>query len=521
MDRQTAAQLISNNLKNIFAFSLSRLYDRDSAEDLANDIVCEVLKSVHRLEDDSAFYSFMWRIAHHTFKKRIRKTTKTVPFDEKHMEILGNSVEEEVSGKQNLLILRRELSLLTRQYRDVTVAYYVEGKSCSEISLALGISLEMVKYYLFKTRKILKEGFGMARELDEKSYNPGTFRMDYWGGGNNSCYWELFQRKLPGSILLAAYYAPMTMQELSLELGVAVPYLEDEIDLLLKHEVLAKTGDKYQTNIIIFTDLCEKDVAAKIGPIYRKGAQSTKNGMEQALPRLKALSFKGNHYGENRLKWTFTYLAMVFALNMAEERLRGRFGKYPPLTNGSHGFVFGYDNDYQNHHFNGIYGHCANEEKTAYFSVENYRAIEKNQRWEPGNWEKAVQAMTDAILEKEMDAGNDRLVSYIADGFIKNENGKLSAEFPVFEQAMLNGTIFDILQAVSTGIANCMAEVCAAAALIVKEHAPKALQAKCEQLAAIHYQMDVMAWIVETMIEQGYLTVPATNEKLCVFGVKR
>jgi hypothetical protein len=39
----------------------------------------------------------------------------------------------------------------------------------------------MVKYYLFKTRKILKEGIGMTREYGEKSYNPGTFRMGFLG----------------------------------------------------------------------------------------------------------------------------------------------------------------------------------------------------------------------------------------------------------------------------------------------------------------------------------------------------
>ena len=86
-----------------------------------------------------------------------------------------------------------------------------------QISADLGISTEMVKYYLFKTRKILKEGIGMSREFGEKSYNPGTFRMDFWGDGDNSCYWQLFKRKLPGNILLSAYYTPVTIQELSMD----------------------------------------------------------------------------------------------------------------------------------------------------------------------------------------------------------------------------------------------------------------------------------------------------------------
>ena len=54
---------------------------------------------------------------------------------------------------------------------------YINGLSCSQTSQKLGISLEMVKYYLFKTRKLLKEGIGMEREYGEKSYNPAKFEF--------------------------------------------------------------------------------------------------------------------------------------------------------------------------------------------------------------------------------------------------------------------------------------------------------------------------------------------------------
>ncbi len=67
MEQEKAAKLLSDNLKNIFAFSLSRLYDKSEAEDLTNDIVCEVLKSAHRLKTEEAFFGFMWRIAENTF----------------------------------------------------------------------------------------------------------------------------------------------------------------------------------------------------------------------------------------------------------------------------------------------------------------------------------------------------------------------------------------------------------------------------------------------------------------------
>ena len=80
--------------------------------------------------------------------------------------------------------------------------------------------------------------------------------------------------------------------------------------------------------------------------------------------------------------------------------------------------MFGYDNDYKHHHFHGIYGHCENSDHTAYFSVENYRIIEKCQFWEPVNFIQSVEAMCDAILEKKANLNNDMLLRLIDEGFI-------------------------------------------------------------------------------------------------------
>lgn len=521
MEQSQAAKLIEENLKNIFAYCLSRLCDKEEAEDLTGDIVCEVLSSAHRLKNDSAFHAFMWRIADNTFKNHIRKKQSTMVFDEGYMGVYWDSDDNADIKEENISLLRRELSLLSKQYREVTVRYYIYGKKCSEISQELNISPEMVKYYLFKTRKILKEGFGMTRQLGEKSYNPGMFQMDYWGGGDNSCFWKLFERKLPGNILLSCYFAPVTIQELSVELGVAVPYLEEEIEILIKHEMLTKTGNKYQTQIIIFKEEWDKEILSKIRPIYEKVAADIISSLELALPKLKTIDFKGNDYNNNRLRWTFINIAMVYALSMTDKKQKERFGSYPPLVNGSHGFVFGYDNDFKDHHFHGIYGHCENKEKTAYFSVENYRIIESYQDWRPICWDKSVAAMTDAILNRRADEENDMLTRLIAEEFIASNNGKLSAMFPVFGIDIINGIVYDELKAIINRASNCMIEICDTAAKIVKRYAPKSLSEKSEQLTTIRYQMDTMAFIVETRVEKEYLKMPTTNEKPCVFGVIR
>ena len=73
MDKETAGRYIEKNLLAIYRWSLSRLYDKAEAEDLAQDIIYQVLKSAERLENDEAFYGFLWKIAENTFKTKLRK----------------------------------------------------------------------------------------------------------------------------------------------------------------------------------------------------------------------------------------------------------------------------------------------------------------------------------------------------------------------------------------------------------------------------------------------------------------
>ncbi len=518
MEQKRAAELLNENLKKIFAFSISRLYNKNDAEDLTNEIVLNVMESVHRLQNDDAFYGFMWRIAENTFKRYIRKKENKVEYNESYMGTYWESPEEDYIKTEELNLLRRELSLLSKQYRKVTVDYYIHGKSCSEISVEQKISVEMVKYYLFQTRKKLKEGFSMTREFGERSYNPGVFRMDFWGGRNS--YQHLFDRSLPGNIVLAAYENPVSLEDLSIELGVSAAYLEDELEILVENEILIKTKGKYQTNIIIFTDEYEKKVASEAKTAYKKAAESVAAQTDKLLPTLKALDFKGNDYNENRLKWTFVNIAVFCGLLISDEAMCKRFGSYPKLSNGSRGFVYGYDNDYANHHFNGIYGDCSNKSETASFSVENYRIIEKCQFWKQHNWNDSMEAMCDAILEKTPDEDNEAVVDYIEAGIISCENNKLSAEFPVFGESVFE-EVKEILRPISESVADCMKEICEIAAEIHKEYTPKQLHEKSRHLCHIQQQMNVMAYIIEDLVETGYLEIPDRKENLCIFGIKK
>lgn len=66
-----------------------------------------------------------------------------------------------------------------------------------------------------------------------------------------------------------------------------------------------------------------------------------------------------------------------------------------------------------------------------------------------------------------------------------------------------------------------MMEICETAAKTLRDTLPKSLSEKGDQLAFIHHQMDVMAFIMETLVDKGRLHLPESGQKACILGVIR
>ena len=419
------------------------------------------------------------------------------------------------------MILRRELSLLSKQYREVSIQYYIEKKSCTVIAREMNISEEMVKYYLFKTRKILKEGVTMDRKYGEKSYNPGKFYIDFWGNQKSGYIWQIFERRLPGNIVLAAYEKPMSMEELSMELGVSVPYLEDELDILLKYDLMTKTGNKYQTNFVIFTTAFEQECRKTIpaAEICTATVDRMKSLIESLLPKFRKKDF-GVALDDNRLRWFLVNFVMIESLCHFEVKTREKFGAYPKLHYGNSGYIYGHDNEYLFSYFSGIYGRCGNRSGTAWFSVVNYNAIKSCQRWENYCYE-GTEVICDGVLRMPItDQNQETIAQLVQEGTVTVEDGKLKANFPTFNTRQAHWMRQQLKEAIDATM-DCMGKICEMTTNICRKHTPKHLQDRCERLAYVCHQADVMGIVVEKLVADGFLTVPEEKTNLCIFGVRK
>ena len=249
MTKEQIEKIIQENMQKIYLYCLKKLENTAVAEDVASDIILELLRSYSRIQNDEAVYGYMWSVANNLCKNYWRRNAKEC-YTEIPDDFVGAycfSPEESYVRDEEVMLLRRELSLLREKYRRIMISYYIGGETCEEFANKYNLSVSNVKQCLFEGRKKLKEGMDMVREYGELSYAPEKFTMNFWGNSSNG-YWELFERKLPWNLIIAAYDSPKTLEELSLEMGVGVPYLEDEIAILKKMGLLVRKGKTYQSN---------------------------------------------------------------------------------------------------------------------------------------------------------------------------------------------------------------------------------------------------------------------------------
>lgn len=520
MDSIKLEQLITENMKSIFGFALTRLGNVNEADELAAEILYALVRSVNHLSDEARFYGFMWKIAENTYmeylRKKTRHTHRTAALDETlHDE--ADSPLDSIIRQEELNLLRRELSLLAQQYRKATVLYYIDGLSCSAIAEKLQTGTEMIKYYLFRARNILREGMNMEREYGEKSYRPGNFEIDFWGtkAGDDYEYRDFARRKIKGNILLAAYYSPITIQELSIELGVALPYLEDELKLLLDRQYLICKNGKYLTNIPIFTLDCT-------GAIDEKCKTLTASAAEQFITAADEFDARfGDRFAcENLSRWQKLLLCLHFAMLGTEQDLEAHYAELPAdgpyaLVNGGggRGIIWGRSTDSETDKLprgiEGIYNGCPSNDRRGSVIAMNFRQTLNAQHFMSGMTDPVVCAavVNGAGLPQDWKDRLERL------GYLQNGRANFAvwtfAEYKEL-QKMLEASIA-VVSALNRETAKIAADIAA-------DLAPAHIRRTAEYVGAFVYCLTAIENLVDTLFDRHWLSAADDREKpaLCV-----
>ena len=76
MTKEQMENIIQENMQKIYLYCVKRLENTAVAEDVASDIILELLRSYGRIESDEAVYGYIWGVANNLCRNYWRKREK-------------------------------------------------------------------------------------------------------------------------------------------------------------------------------------------------------------------------------------------------------------------------------------------------------------------------------------------------------------------------------------------------------------------------------------------------------------
>ena len=321
-------EFAENYMEKLFYFCLKKTGNNIEAEDLTQDISLQIITALNKNMIPTSFSAWVWQIARNRYsvwaKEKHNRNESVTGSDISDYEIEDEceNILDEMIHTEQMALLRRELAFIKSDYRNIVVAYYIENKSVRDIASTLSISISAVQQRLHRARIILKEGMNMAREFGKLSYNPENISFINNGlHGANHEPWNYISRSLCKNILLAAYRNPATAEELAMEVGVALPYMEEELSALVDATLMKKSGNKYETNFFIVSADAQEKIYAHLRGIAPELTKAVFDTMEYNIEwsNENAPEWHEGYQSYEDMKWA---LLMIEADNVYFDTLK-------------------------------------------------------------------------------------------------------------------------------------------------------------------------------------------------------
>lgn len=180
-DNSAFEALMEEHMGIIYNIALRMAANQDDAEDMTQEIMIKIFRSLGSFKGNSKFSTWIYRVAVNTCLDELKKkkNKKHLSLDaeisgddgESQIEIKDDSPSPEKLAEQNELrdMVASAVKLLSDEHRAVIVLRDIRGMSYSEIAEILGCSDGTVKSRISRARAQLKM-------ILEKEYNfSGTY----------------------------------------------------------------------------------------------------------------------------------------------------------------------------------------------------------------------------------------------------------------------------------------------------------------------------------------------------------
>ncbi|MBP3348906.1 MAG: sigma-70 family RNA polymerase sigma factor [Clostridia bacterium] len=286
MNRHDAERITTEYLKPIFGFALKRCKNHQDAEDLCQEIVLRVFRTLLTKDDIDDLGKYIWTVAHNSLSNYYRDSANSmvgISIDEYSDVITDPDAEFDIEDKrESFHRLQHEIAYLSKLQRRIVIAYYFENLKQSDIAKELGVPIGTVKWHLFEAKKELKRGMNTMRKSSELKFNPIKFHSIGLNGsiGTKSLD-EFFRSPLSQNICYCVRNSAKTVAEIADDLGVSPVYVETEAEFLEKYGFLKAHGDKYIVNFIISEPTAE--LLKMQDDMYKRAAELFANELYDEL----------------------------------------------------------------------------------------------------------------------------------------------------------------------------------------------------------------------------------------------
>ncbi len=263
-------------LDKIYHFSYHRCNTSIEAEDLCSDIVLAVISAIHKQERIDDFYAFVWTVARRVYadyceKRNAERQVFSVENSDLMLASKENEIEEfveEAAEQEQISRIFKEIAFLSKAYREVMVMFYIDELKVKEIATRLNINETTVKQRLFSARNSVRKE---VETMSERTYVLKPIKLAISGTGNpcGNDPRSKTERMFSQNLIYLCKDKPKSAKELSEELCVPMPYIEEELEIQChgengKYGMLRKLENgKYAVNIHL-VDYDEYDQANKI-----------------------------------------------------------------------------------------------------------------------------------------------------------------------------------------------------------------------------------------------------------------
>ena len=158
-DRLAMQVLFARHHVRVYRFVLRLVRNPTAAEDLISEVFLDVWRQAGKFEGRSAVSTWLLSIARFKALSTLRKRSE-VELDEEMAEAIedtSDNPEVALEKKDKSAILRKCLTALSPEHREIIDLVYYHEKSVEEVAEVVGIPEATVKTRMFYARKKLSE----------------------------------------------------------------------------------------------------------------------------------------------------------------------------------------------------------------------------------------------------------------------------------------------------------------------------------------------------------------------------